>query len=243
MKLTISGSGSGKPASEKNHSSIIVEKANEMLLIDCGEPIARVFAEKEILADALDYLVISHFHPDHSSGIYMLLQLFHIQKRKKTLKIFLPENIEAFRQSLSMFYLFEERLGFDLKFFTVEEINNHIPWLKAIKSNHLKSYRDVIDKNNYHNKMLSYSFIIQGKKQVLFTSDITTTKHLKEQIQESDIIILDALHPSPAEIEKLLSLEKHIVLNHGLHPELTKHYSTQKLQGGEFAKDGLEIYI
>lgn len=242
MKLTITGSGSGKPTAGKNHSSILLENEGHVVLIDCGEPVARVIAEKMPDPNSIEAVIITHFHPDHSSGIYMLLQLFHIQKRTANFKIFIPENKELFKLSLKMFYLFEDKFSFKISILSVSELEKEYNWLIPVENNHLKQYRKVIAENGSGNMMQSYSIHIKGDKQILYTADITSTKIFSEILPSIDLVILDALHPSANEITDVIDAGMKVVLNHGMNEKLDKT-KIEKYDNVMIAEDGFEINI
>lgn len=242
MKLTITGSGSGKPSAGKNHSSILLEEDNHVILLDCGEPAARIIARRFADPDAIDAVVITHFHPDHSSGIFMLLQLFHILKRKKELKVFLPENIAMFKETLKMFYLFDEKFSFKLNLILVSQLTTYFNWMIPLKNNHLKQYKKLIAANKTSNEMLSYSIFIKAEKNLLYTADISSINIFSEILPDTDIVILDALHPQIKEIMQLIDTGKLIYLNHGLNPGIDREMIELNYKNTIIAEDGIEIF-
>ncbi|MCF7920296.1 MAG: MBL fold metallo-hydrolase [Candidatus Cloacimonetes bacterium] len=243
MKLTITGSGSGKPTAGKNLSSILLENPPHLFLLDCGEPVARVLAERNLDVDEIEAVIITHFHPDHSSGIYMLLQLFHIRKRTRKLKLFLPENIELFQKSLSLFYLFPEKLLFALEILPIAQLNNEYPWLSIIDNDHLLNYRKIIAETGSSNEMRSCSIFIEADRKTLYTSDTENLKSLTSALDLAELVILDALHPAPQKVWELLQTKKTVVLTHGLHHELATRLAADNSTGAIIAYDGLEIEI
>ena len=243
MKLTITGSGSGKPTAGKNLSSLLLEHEEHLMLLDCGEPIARTFAERDMDVNELDAVVISHFHPDHSSGIYMLLQLFHIRKRSRKLKLFLPENVELFTATLPLYYLFRENFPFTLEILDINELNQHYNWLSIIPNDHLNKYKNIIEAADYTNEMKSYSILCQGLLSVLYTSDLASMKPVMPAIEKAEIVIIDALHPSHKHLWKLIESGKRMILTHGLNAELAKKLILDKPENAVIAYDGIEIEI
>jgi ribonuclease BN (tRNA processing enzyme) len=243
MKLTITGSGSGKPAPGKNLSSIILEYKQHLLLLDCGEPVARIIAERHLDVDEIETIVITHFHPDHSSGIYMLLQLFEIRKRTRKLRLYLPESIELFQASLAMYYLFMEKFPFILEILPIKRLGETYSWLSIIENDHLQRYRKFISTSDSSNEMCSCSILIRAEQNVLYTSDIESLKPIKTALELADLIIIDALHPSPDDLWGLVRAGKKIVLTHGLHPQLAEKLAADRMANAIIAYDGLEFAL
>jgi metal-dependent hydrolase (beta-lactamase superfamily II) len=244
MKITLLGTGSGMPVAGKNHSCILLESSRANLLIDCGEPAARSLAEKKIPADFIDGIIISHLHPDHVSGIYMVLQLFHITKRHRDLYLYLPENEAAFRSTLELFYLFPARLPFELIIKNINDLNQNISFLYAVENDHLKQYNSFVNEHALSNQLKSYSFLIIGdSRALLYTSDISTTRELADQIEAAEVIIIDALHPAAGSIVEVMESGKEVILTHGMSAELMDKLLTGNWQNVTKADDHQEIQL
>ncbi len=114
MKARILGTSPGLPTLNKSCSSLWLNSAEQNILLDCGEGTANSVLKYNLGRDLIDAIIISHNHPDHITGIYMLLQLLYLQGRIKELIIFIPENRDLFLKSLEMFYLFEKRFRYNI---------------------------------------------------------------------------------------------------------------------------------
>jgi glyoxylase-like metal-dependent hydrolase (beta-lactamase superfamily II) len=91
LSLVLLGSASAKTLDiffidvEGGESTLIVTAAGESLLIDAGyagrggrDPARIVAAAREARVDHIDYLLITHFHPDHAGGVPELAALIPI---------------------------------------------------------------------------------------------------------------------------------------------------------------------
>ncbi|MBC8384908.1 MAG: MBL fold metallo-hydrolase, partial [Candidatus Cloacimonetes bacterium] len=78
MNIRILGSASGLPTPGKNHSAVYVHSNDSNILFDCGEGTAKQLLRYKLDHNHLDAIVISHFHPDHISGLYMVLQMLYL---------------------------------------------------------------------------------------------------------------------------------------------------------------------
>lgn len=241
MKLTITGSGSGKPTAGKNLSSLLLQNKEQLFLIDCGEPAARILAERSLDSNQISAIIITHFHPDHSSGIYMVLQLLHIKKRRKNLRIYLPENKELFLKSLPLFYLFPEKLTFNLSIYDMKELPLHYSYFQPLPNDHLLQYEHVVNKLKVENKMCSYSLFLPQQR-TLYTSDISQPECLKDALSQAETVIIDALHPAPDKIMKIITTSKNVILTHGMNPQLKKLLAPLPPKV-KTAYDGMEIKL
>lgn len=218
MKFKILGSGSGFPEVDKNNPSIWIQSDNHNFIFDAGDGLAHRLLENNLSKDVIDAIIISHFHPDHVAGIFLAIQLLHVEKRDKPLKIFIPEQIDKFREMLDLFYLFPENLSFNLEVFDISELEKIYYNIVPFQSTHLKRYAKIIRDNELENEMKSYSFVIEeGKKNMIYTSDIVNIEHLKNEIPNASYIIIDGLHTDIEDFSNILeNMNAQIIVTHGI---------------------------
>ena len=99
MKLNFLGIGSAWNINEDNTSAYI-KKDDKMILIDCGESIARKIIANDILSGIKElYILISHTHSDHVGSLGTLLFYskynkqvpLHLLKQNNNKVVFLHE--------------------------------------------------------------------------------------------------------------------------------------------------------
>ena len=245
MKLKILGSASGMPTPGKNHSAVWISFSDKNILLDCGEGVASQLIKNHLDNETLDAVAISHFHPDHVSGIFMLLQMFYLQNRTKPLDIFLPERANEFQRILDFFYVFPRKLTFKINFYQMNAVSDIYSQIKEIPNDHLESYKSFVENHNLPNQLKSYSFLITAEKhKVFYTSDFACFDSIQPYISTSDLVILDAYHPSP---EKTLEIIKRnnarFILTHGLSEQLESHLQELPKNQYEIANEELEITV
>ena len=92
MKLTILGSSSALPTSERYPSAHVLNAHEHFFLIDCGEGTQMQLRKNKIRFAKINHIFISHLHGDHVFGLYGLLSTFSLMGRKCTLHLYAPEN-------------------------------------------------------------------------------------------------------------------------------------------------------
>ncbi len=115
--VTCFGVGDGWPCPDRHHSSFLYTFGGSCLLVDCGECLSSSYSRSGHSYEALDGILLSHLHSDHVGGLFMFLQGMWLEKRRRPLTIYLPdEGIQPLKRMLKAVYLFEELIGFPLRF-------------------------------------------------------------------------------------------------------------------------------
>ena len=123
IKLCLLGTASGIPTKKRYNESVALIINKNAYLLDAGEPCSSSLIRKGIDYNKISAVFISHMDADHSAGIPMLVQTMQLgRKRKKTLKIFLPEASEQIKKYLEMMYLMSEIIPFKIKFFQLSRM-------------------------------------------------------------------------------------------------------------------------
>ena len=82
--------GSASAIADQNHenSSLAIITNNYTILVDCtGSPLP-VLSTAQINLDSISDIILTHFHPDHVSGIPLLLLGMWLSGREKPIRIF-----------------------------------------------------------------------------------------------------------------------------------------------------------
>lgn len=221
MKIRVLGTGSGLPVLGKHLSCIWVENRGKQFIFDCGDGSIYQMLKAGIAPEDIDAVVITHFHPDHVAGIFMLVQMFYLQGRTKDLPLFIPEREAEFEKIFSMFYTFAERLCYRLKVLPITKLCQHYPELRAIENDHLGGYRQVIMQNGFSNTMRAYSLKVEGERgSFVYSGDLETTDSICNFVKGIDTFLVDAGHPAFEQIQKLKNYGiKRILLTHGVPQE------------------------
>lgn len=114
MTLTILGSSSALPTSERYPSAHVLNVHERLFLIDCGEGTQMQLRKCRIKFGRINHIFLTHLHGDHVFGLYGLLSTFNLMGRQNTLYLYAPE----YYQQLLLTHLkdFDINLNFDIEF-------------------------------------------------------------------------------------------------------------------------------
>jgi ribonuclease Z len=91
VKLTILGSSSALPTSERYPSAHVLNVHERLFLIDCGEGTQMQMRKNKIRFSKINHIFLSHLHGDHIFGLYGLLSTLSLMGRKSPLHLYAPE--------------------------------------------------------------------------------------------------------------------------------------------------------
>jgi ribonuclease Z len=114
MKVTILGSSSALPTSERYPSAHVLTAHERLFLIDCGEGTQMQLRKTRTRFSKINHIFISHIHGDHVFGLYGLLSTLSLMGRKNTLHLYAPDRFESILRS----HLedFDIKLSFEIDF-------------------------------------------------------------------------------------------------------------------------------
>ncbi|HUU39953.1 MAG TPA: MBL fold metallo-hydrolase, partial [Desulfatiglandales bacterium] len=99
MKLLILGSGTSVPLPQRASPSIAVFIEDRFVLLDIGPGTIRQLAIAGLKHEEIDYIYISHFHPDHTADLIHFIFATRyppILKNRKPVTIIGPEGFSRF---------------------------------------------------------------------------------------------------------------------------------------------------
>jgi ribonuclease Z len=114
MKLTILGSSSALPTSERFPSAHVLNVHERLFLIDCGEGTQMQLRKSRIRFGKINHIFISHLHGDHVFGLYGLLSTYSLMGRTTPINLYAPENYHNIL--LTHLSDFDIHLNFEINF-------------------------------------------------------------------------------------------------------------------------------
>lgn len=95
FNVTILGSSSAIPTSERNPTSQLVNHNEHLFLLDCGEGTQVTLRRMHIHFQKINHIFISHLHGDHFFGLIGLISSMHLLGRSKPLHVYGPPELHA----------------------------------------------------------------------------------------------------------------------------------------------------
>ena len=94
FELTILGSGSATPTSERYPTAQVLNASGRFFLIDCGEGTQIQIRRQKIGFGKIKHIFISHLHGDHYYGLIGLISTFNLLGLKNDLHIYSPSQLK-----------------------------------------------------------------------------------------------------------------------------------------------------
>ena len=200
MRIQILGSASGMPVADRNSSCYRVQAGHKNYILDAGDGVARQMIRFEVDPLTVEAVFISHTHPDHVSGLFMLMQLTHLSGRKIPLPIYLPRGVlPGFESVFPFFQIYKENWPFKFSLRPIadgtEFKDGPLQW-RTVLNDHLQS--NGAHAARYNLQAASYSFILgdENNRQILYTSDLVSLDCLADRTDNSQYLLVESTHIS-----------------------------------------------
>lgn len=168
-----------------NNTSAYLKKGNKMLLIDCGETVARTIISNKLLEDINQlYILVTHTHSDHIGSIGTLL--FYSKYNKKIDNyIVVPDDV-----------LFKKNIKDYLR---IVDIDNEIEFINKDCFIKQFNFEDLVFlKANHVLSLPCYSFIIKEKnKMIYYSGDNSNIDLIVDILKNEDAKIYTEISNNP----------------------------------------------
>lgn len=98
LSVTILGSNSALPTSDRYPTAQIVNLSERFFLVDCGEGVQMQLRRNRINFSKINHIFLSHLHGDHVFGLMGLVSTFGLLGRRKSLTIHAHSDLESLLQ-------------------------------------------------------------------------------------------------------------------------------------------------
>ena len=204
-RLVVLGSASGMPSADRSCSSYWLEVEGNGYLIDCGDGTATQLCKYGIDTSKLRAVFISHTHPDHVSGLPMLIQMLSLQLRIDPLPIYMPrDKISSFTEYYRNLYLDPTQINckYHLLPLTTDGYSDQHFKIQPFPTSHLS-------KNRMWYEQLGIGCISQGfritigDRVIVYPSDLPSLSDCEPYCTDAHLLLIEATHIQPRDTAKL----------------------------------------
>ena len=214
--LTILGSASALPFSDRNPSAQALSVHGRLFLIDCGEGTQQRIRQEHLSFVKIEAIFISHIHGDHCFGLFGILSTMSLYHRIAPLHVFGPQNLGP----IIKFYLsyFGQDLGYEIVFHPITAqglaMTTKNVTVTAFPLNHKMDcygYRfdEIVTPRRNPWKPRSYAYV----------SDTAPFPELASYVKDVDLLYHEATYPA------------------GMEDKAQQYYHSTSLQAAQCARD------
>jgi ribonuclease BN (tRNA processing enzyme) len=226
MKVTILGSGTGVPLAERASPSVAVFIEDRFILMDIGPGTVRQLAIAGLRYQDIDYIVISHFHPDHTADLthfFFATRYPPVLEERKPFTIIAPKGLDRFLELLKKPY--GRWLDLPDRLMNTEELKTG-----QKDSREFHGFTIYSAPVNHTPQSLGFRIEDNSGKSIAYSGDTGYCEGIVELARDVDLLILEcsfpddeaiAGHLSPSEAGDIATRAgaKKLVLTH-FYPEI-----------------------
>lgn len=177
MKVTIIGTSSAYPTKDNPTSSYLIHTEEGNILLDCGSGSMMVLDEL-INLEELDYIFISHKHPDHIADLGVL-------QHRRLIKKSMDKNLS----DLQIYGMFEDAIKNEIESINSSQVIN----LSVVEN--IGPFTAHFHKTNHPVEAYAIRLEMSGKS-IVYTSDTAYCEDLIEFSKDTDLLITESsLYP------------------------------------------------
>ncbi|MBN2044040.1 MAG: ribonuclease Z [Anaerolineales bacterium] len=231
-ELIILGTATNIPDEDHENTHMVLVGNTRMVLVDGpGNPYRRLL-QAGLDPNRLTDIVVTHFHPDHASGIPLLLMALGLQGRRESLNLYANSHcLERIQRNLYD-YDWEKWRRFQVDFVTVvgEEMG------KCIDCEEFRIYSSPVK-----HFIPAIGLRIETKdKTLVFSGDTAPTPALDRLANGADILVHEAGGLSEGHSSARQAGEA--AARSGAEVLYLVHYPVGDFDGGKLVSDATEVY-
>ena len=119
MKIVFLGTSAAIPTQKRSLSSIVLKRADELLIFDVGEGTQRNFLQAKLGVNKKMKVFITHLHIDHCLGLLGFFQTMSLLGRTKKVDVYGESRLKEFINQ--NFHIINIELSFEIEIHTIEE--------------------------------------------------------------------------------------------------------------------------
>jgi ribonuclease BN (tRNA processing enzyme) len=194
MEIYIVGSGTGVPSLRRGSPGTVIRAGKSVMLLDSGSGTLRRLLEVDIDFREIDYLLYSHFHPDHTADLVPFLFASNYgseKKRTRELSLIGHEGIAHFYEGLKDVYgqwVIPQSYTLNI----MEMQDKEIVFSDfSLQGFHLE----------HSDHSIGFRVTTPGGKAVAYSGDTDYCPNLILLAREADLLILECSFPDGSKVE------------------------------------------
>lgn len=234
-QIIILGSASAVPNAIADNTHLLIRQGNRSILVDCASNFMRHLPRAGIQFDQITDIILTHFHPDHVSGLPLLLMGMWLLGRKKPLTIYgLDHALERTRKMMELFDWESWPDFFQVTFCNILEQEMNIVFENA----DLRVYSSPVN-HLIPTIGLRFEFIADGMS-VAYSCDTEPCPQVVRLGKDVDILIHEAAGHSFGHSSSSQAAE--VASKAGAKQLYLIHYPPQKEKQGVLLEDAKKIF-
>jgi len=197
MKLIIVGSGTSIPHPQRASPSIALFIDDRFLLLDIGPGTLRQLAIAGLSFEDIDYICISHFHPDHTADLihfFFATRYPPILSTRKPFSIVAPEGFNQFVRLLKRPY--GKWLDLPDWLMRIEELR-----IRKKDKKEFDTFTILSAPVNHTAHSLGFRIEDSSGETIVYSGDTGYCEEMVDLARDADLLILESSFPDEKEIE------------------------------------------
>jgi ribonuclease BN (tRNA processing enzyme) len=204
MEIIILGSGTTVPHPHRAPPSVAVFIDDQFLLLDIGPGTVRQMTRAGLTHEQIDYIAISHFHPDHTADlIHFIFATRHppVLKKRKPFTIIGPKGLSEFLTLLKKPY--GRWLDLPSGLLTVEELHTG-------EKDNIAFDTFSIQSAPVHHTPHSIGFRVEDNsgRVIVYSGDTDYCEEIVDLAKGAELLILESSFPDDGEVQGHLTPSK-----------------------------------
>jgi ribonuclease BN (tRNA processing enzyme) len=195
--LIILGSGTCVPSLKRSCCSVLVNIGSEKLLLDCGTGTMRRLLEAGTEIAEISYILLSHFHPDHSAEVapFLFSSKYAGKKRRTTpLTIIAGKGFSEFHTALKGVY--GEWIDLAPELLNIIEMKTQSP-----DSLRFENFTLNTAPVNHQPESIAFRIEMSDRYSVVYSGDTSFSESLIALAAGADILICEASLPDELKVD------------------------------------------
>ncbi|MBW7456924.1 MBL fold metallo-hydrolase [Paenibacillus sepulcri] len=239
-ELLILGTSAGVSTANRHHFSMAIKKDGRLYVIDCGCPVSMLLKKMGEDPKNIEAVFLTHWHPDHASGLPMLLQDLQLTHRSEHLPVYGPEGtIRKVKLLQNIFIIPQDIYPYQLE--AVEYNEDTLFERDGLKINFFKTkhlaqdaWRKIDDKHGNEIAPVAYGLVIHiDNKKIVVSGDVLSSQDLVHVLHDADLVIHEFGHIHPEKLNHFLKEQQisNLLITHIHHEWDLKTEELQRIVG------------